>query len=215
MIDGEDYGLALTKRDDRSPGLHPWALFRKNEFSSAEVTAGFAEEEGDLQREDKIAIEILMEAVVVVLLIFEQKRSRASLTRVVTEIEKSIVLCREFCGLANGSAPLICDEGERRIKTCAKRLDEFGKRVGVVLVFTTAEAVFRHDDPTAKLAGVIVAGDELGTFERGEKRSDGGEAVFVKLDREARPVEGGEFFCEVHVPTLFESEMQGHSDLFT
>lgn len=92
MVDGEDDSLALMERDDRGPGLHARALFGEDELASSEVASRLAEEEGDLKREDELAIEVLMETVVVLLLVLEKQWSGASLASVVAELENFSVL---------------------------------------------------------------------------------------------------------------------------
>jgi len=72
VINCKDDGFALMKRDDGYAGLHARALFGEDELAAGEVARGFAEEEGDLEREDEFAVKVLVEAVVVALVVFEQ-----------------------------------------------------------------------------------------------------------------------------------------------
>jgi hypothetical protein len=213
VVDGEDDGLALPERDDGSTRLHTGALLGEDELATGEVASGVAEEEGYLKREDERAVEILVEAVVVALLVLEQKWCGARLAGVVAELEEFIVGGGEFVRSAEGLVPLVGDEGERRIEAGAKRLYEWVQRVGVVLVLAAAEAVFGHDDAAAELCRVVIAGGELGALRGCEERAGGGEALVVEVCCDARPVERGDLFREVHRFTLVDGGMRGHSDL--
>ena len=52
--------------------MHAGALFGEDELAAGEVARGFAEEEGNLEREDEFSVEVLVETVVVALVVFEQ-----------------------------------------------------------------------------------------------------------------------------------------------
>ena len=108
------------------------------------------------------------------------------------------MLLGEASGLAKRLVPLVSDLREGSVENGAESLDEFGERVGVVLIFAAAEAVFGHDDSAAELRGVAVAGGQLGTLRRGEERAYGGEALLVELSGYVWPVEGGDLLREVH-----------------
>lgn len=71
--------------------MHAGALFCQDKLPSCEVASRFAEEKGDLEWEDEFSIEILVEAVVIVLLILEKQWSWPSLTGLVAEIEEFVV----------------------------------------------------------------------------------------------------------------------------
>jgi len=213
MVDGEDDGFALAERNDGGPGLHTGALLGEDELASSEVARGVAEEEGYLKREDEGAVEILVEAVVVALLVLEQQRCGTGLASFVAELEELIVHGWEFGGLAERLVPLVGNESERRIEVCAKRLDKRVKRVGVVLILSAAEAVFGHDDAAAELRGVLIAGGELSALRRCKERAGGSETLLVEFGGDARPVKCGDLFGEVHRFTLAERGMRRHSDL--
>ena len=71
VVDGKDYGVALAKGDDNGAGLHAGALFGHYKFAAGEVAARFGQEQSKLQREDVVAVEVLMEAVVIAGLVLE------------------------------------------------------------------------------------------------------------------------------------------------
>jgi hypothetical protein len=74
LVDGKDDALALAKWDDFDAGLHAGALLGKDELAPGEVSVGLAKEKCNLKGKDELSVEILVEAVVVVLLVSEQER---------------------------------------------------------------------------------------------------------------------------------------------
>src|SRR5690348_57345 len=70
VIDRENHRVAETERYDLSARLHPRPCFDQHEFASRELIAGSAEQYRRLYRKDVIAIEILVQAVVVACLVF-------------------------------------------------------------------------------------------------------------------------------------------------
>ena len=69
MMHREDHAVALAERHNLDARLHAGSLFREYEFATGEVSSRCREQKRDLQREDMLAIEILMQAVVVTLAI--------------------------------------------------------------------------------------------------------------------------------------------------
>src|SRR4051812_34580815 len=57
--------IALRERHHFGSRLHPRPLFGQHEFTTGEIAPGFREEYRDLQREHMLAIEVLVQAVVV------------------------------------------------------------------------------------------------------------------------------------------------------
>jgi hypothetical protein len=66
VMDGEDNRVALPERHDFWPRLHARALLGEHELATREVTFGFGQQNRDLERENVLAVEILMQAVVIV-----------------------------------------------------------------------------------------------------------------------------------------------------
>src|SRR5499427_5116120 len=87
MMHGEDHALALREWRDFCPRLHARALLREHEFAAGEIFARPRQQEGDLQREDVLAVEILMQAIVVADAVREQERRRLGLSGLVTARE--------------------------------------------------------------------------------------------------------------------------------
>ena len=66
MVDGKYDALTLVERGHLGPRLHARPLFGEDEFAPREIDAGLCEQERDLEREDVFAVEVLMQAVVIV-----------------------------------------------------------------------------------------------------------------------------------------------------
>ena len=79
MMNGEDHSVALTQRDDLGSRLHAGPLLGDHELAAREVPRRLGQQDGKLQRKDMLAIQILMQAVVVVRRVLEQKRCRPGL----------------------------------------------------------------------------------------------------------------------------------------
>jgi len=70
-MNGKGDAIALTQGHDFCPRLHARALLGQNEFSASEISLRFREQNGHLDWEYMLAVEILMEAVVVPLFILQ------------------------------------------------------------------------------------------------------------------------------------------------
>src|SRR5277367_5392059 len=87
-VHGEHYGIALRERDDGGSGLHARPLFRQHELAALEIAAGFGQKRRDLQRKNVLAIEVLVQAVVVAGAVSQQQRGRARLSRRMAAVEE-------------------------------------------------------------------------------------------------------------------------------
>src|SRR6516225_818356 len=87
MMHGKDYALALRERHDFRPRLHARPLLREHEFAAGEIFARPRQQKGNLQREHVLAVEILMQAIVVADAVGKQQRRRLQLSGLVTARE--------------------------------------------------------------------------------------------------------------------------------
>src|ERR1700724_95897 len=92
MGDRKDHGFALRERHDLRTRLHARPLLGEHEVSAGEVGIRPRQQKRDLQRKDVLAVEILMQAVVVALAVLQQKGCRPGLSGMVTAIEKFLVV---------------------------------------------------------------------------------------------------------------------------
>src|SRR5687768_3819770 len=111
-----------------------------------------------------LAVNILMQAVVIALGVLKHERRRFSLSGGVAAPEKCLMLIRKLHVKAHGRIPSVRDGGQRRIERLAKGGYELGKWICKVLVFTAPEAMLAHDDAAAKQRGIIVASGKRRTL---------------------------------------------------
>src|SRR3978361_1465082 len=74
VVNREYNSIALTKRYHHRSALHARALLRHHELAAGEVRAGVGQQNSQLEREDMLAIEVLVQAVIVVHSILKKKR---------------------------------------------------------------------------------------------------------------------------------------------
>src|SRR4051794_28426760 len=88
MVNGENHPVALLQGHYFSPGLHARPLLREHELTAGKILPGLREQDGDLQWEDELTVEVLMEAVVVARCVLEQqwRRSRLPCLRTLSEV---------------------------------------------------------------------------------------------------------------------------------
>src|ERR1051325_8531481 len=79
MMHRKDHRVAAAERHHRSARLHPWPLLGDHELAADKILTGLRQQECDLQRKYMLAIEVLVQAVVVARHIFEQQRGRPRL----------------------------------------------------------------------------------------------------------------------------------------
>jgi hypothetical protein len=65
VIDGKNHRVPLLERHDLGPRLHARPLLGDHEFATREVAPGLGQEDRQLQREMELAIEVLVQAVVI------------------------------------------------------------------------------------------------------------------------------------------------------
>src|ERR1700678_4270058 len=74
MMHGKGYGISLVQWHNFRSGLHPRTLFGKNKLAAREVPLRLGEKKGYLDRKDVLAIEVLVQAVVVADAVLQQQR---------------------------------------------------------------------------------------------------------------------------------------------
>src|SRR4029450_12100683 len=116
MMDWEDDAVSLPERHYFSARLLARSLLREHEFTAREVVSRHRQEAGDLQREDMLAIEILMEAVVIALAIVQEERCWPGLTGAMAPLEKRRMLIRIAHVGAQSLIPAVRDADQRRIQ---------------------------------------------------------------------------------------------------
>jgi hypothetical protein len=97
-----------------------------------------------------LAVQVLVQAVVVACTVLQQQRRRLGLPGIVTAAQECCVFGGETGGDAHRLIPAVGDCGQRRIERLAQRCHRIRQRIGEVLVFSAPEAVPRHDDAAAE-----------------------------------------------------------------
>src|SRR5690606_18356627 len=77
LVDGEDHGVASAERDDFDTGLHARALLSQDEFAAVEIDTRRRQKHRNLQWKHFIAVEILVQTIVIAGLVTQQQRRRA------------------------------------------------------------------------------------------------------------------------------------------
>lgn len=67
MADSEYCGVALRERSDLDARLHARTLFGQHKLSAGEISPGLRQQNRNLKRKNMLAIEILMQTIVVAL----------------------------------------------------------------------------------------------------------------------------------------------------
>src|SRR5689334_19091993 len=113
-----------------------------------------------------LAVQVLVQAVVVALFVLQDERRRAPLSCGVTALEVGLVLVREARLDAERGVPAVGDLCEPGIERRALRGNDLGQRIVEVLVFAAAEAVARHDYAAAEEIILFVQRSERAALRR-------------------------------------------------
>ena len=150
MMHGKGHRVALTQRHHLGARLHARPLLGQHEFAAGEIAARFRQQDRDLQREHMLAIEVLMQAIVVAFAVLQQQRRRAGLPGGVAALQESVVAFGIADVDAHRLVPAIGDAGKLRIQRRAQLRDQVRQRIGKILVLAAAKAVASHDDAAAE-----------------------------------------------------------------
>lgn len=91
-MDRKCYRVSLPERNDFRAGLHAGPLLCEHKFASSKVSSGFGEKECNLYREHVLAVQVLMQTVVVSGFIVKQQRRGAQLTGLMAPSDEAVVL---------------------------------------------------------------------------------------------------------------------------
>ena len=116
MVDREHHRVALDERHHLDSRLHAWALFGQDEFAAGEILARPRQQDRDLQRKDVLAIQVLVQAIIIAGAIAQQQRRRPRLSRLVAPRQERIMLGGKARRQAEPLVPAIGDRREARIE---------------------------------------------------------------------------------------------------
>ncbi|AHI88538.1 hypothetical protein CCNA_03935 [Caulobacter vibrioides NA1000] len=105
----EDHAFALAQRHDLRSRLLARTLLDDDELAARKIAAGLVQKERRLQREDVLAIEILVQAVVVAGAVGQQQRRRPHLARVVATLQHARQRLRKAAVFAQPLRPTVGD----------------------------------------------------------------------------------------------------------
>src|SRR5207249_9423572 len=132
-----------------------------------------------LQRKYLLAVQVLVQAVVVALLVLEDERRRPALAGGVAALEKCPVIRREARVDSQTCVPAVRDLGEPGIERGTRRGDDLGQGIAEVLVLAAAEAVSRHHHAAAEKIVLRVQRGQRPALRRRKQALDDGAAALV------------------------------------
>jgi hypothetical protein len=144
LAHSEDNGIALAERHNLGPGLHPWSLFGHHEFSAGKVLAHLREQNCHLQGEDVLPIDVLVETVVVIGSVLQQKWGGIPLSGFVASGNEFPMLSRKPHLVSERLIPPIRDWSQVGIKRSTESGEQRRQWIAEILVLAPAEAVTRH-----------------------------------------------------------------------
>ena len=112
----EDDAFSSDERNHFCARLHPGALLGEEKLAAGEVAAGRGQEEGYLQRKEHLAVDVLVQAIVVVLFVAQEERRGPTLSCVAAAVEKVGMTRRIPVGPAEEVLPPIRDRSEVLVK---------------------------------------------------------------------------------------------------
>jgi hypothetical protein len=164
VVNGERYGVTLPKRYDLHATLHPRPLFGQDQLATCEIDVRLRQQDGNLDREGEIAVEILVEAVEVTRDVPQQQRCRTNLTRSVTSRKERCVIVGIALVDPHSPVPVVGYNREMRIERRPNAADEGGQRVCEVAILTLAEAVACHVNVAPEIALIGIEASDDTTF---------------------------------------------------
>src|SRR5579872_4741952 len=136
-----------------------------------------------------LAIEVLVQAVVVPSFILQQQRRGPALPRLVTALQESFVPLRVADVDPHRLVPAVGDRSQPPVQRGTQGRDQARQRIGEILVFAAAKAVPAHDDAAAEMSLVGIERGERLAFLRREQAFE---------DRTALRVEVGFGLCPIN-----------------
>src|SRR5579862_2112964 len=116
VVDCKDDPVTALQRYYRDPTLHPRALFGQHQLTPAEFLAGLRQQHRRLQRKHVLAVQVLMQTVVVARAVFEQQWRRQPLARLMAAMQELRMRCRKSSVDSHAFIPAVRGQRERRIE---------------------------------------------------------------------------------------------------
>jgi hypothetical protein len=155
LAHGEHDCIALLERHDVRTRLHARPLLGQHQLAAAEIDIGPRQQYCDLQRKHLLAVQILVQAVVVALAITQQQRRGSMLARGAALGQELPVLGWERPWQSERFPPAIGDRAQLRIQPLAQLRDGIRQRIREVAVLAASVAMLLHDDAAAKTVAIV------------------------------------------------------------
>src|SRR5262245_9819479 len=172
MMNCEHDAVTLTKRHNHRSGLHPRPLLCHHEFAAGKISIGFGLQDRQLKREYVLAIEVLMQAVIIVDSILQQQRCWLRLAGPMTALNEVRVLFRITDIDTHGVVPAIGNGNQMRVDGRPQCCNEAGQRITKIFVLAAPEAVPLHYDTAAEDVVFHVQAGQCPAFLRRKNRLD-------------------------------------------
>src|SRR5579883_204991 len=185
---GEDDRLALFQRRRLPARLRPRPLLQQQELAAGVILASPAEGERHLDGEGHVAVQVLVQAVVVACLVLQDQRRRARLPVLCADLQEVCQL-RRIGGVAQRLRPAAGDRREAGIEARPQLLHQLRQRTAEVLVLARPEAVASHIDPTSEAGFVLVQLDQRLAFGARQQRAGGSVPEGVQRLLERGPIQ--------------------------
>ena len=188
IMNGEGHRVALFQSNHFRSRLHAWPLLGEHKFSSSEVPPRLRQQNCDLDREDMLAIEILMETIEIARSVLQEQRCRPTLSGAMAALKKIGVRFRVLDINTHQLIPSVRDRLKMRIQCRPQVRDDLGQRIFEVLVLAFAEAVALHDDAAAKRFILRIQRCHSVALRLRDEPRQYGIAVLVEISNNALPI---------------------------
>ena len=149
-------GFAQLQGDHICDGLHAGAGFRENEFTTGEILLRRVQHKHDLEGKPDIAVQVLMQAIVIAGLVSQDKGCGPGLPGVMALLQPGLMAVRVILARhVQALGPEIGCRDEFFIKIVTQVLNQIGQGTGKIFVLTFAKVVTRHVYMTAIVAAVV------------------------------------------------------------
>src|ERR1019366_7901465 len=138
--------LAAIERDRLAARLRARPLLGQEKLATVEIRAAPAEHERNLDREEDLAVQILMHAVVAAGVVAQHQRSRFDLSLAPADFQEGVELGGKALAEAESAHPVGRDWREALVKRRAHRGYQRRQRRGTIFVFAEAIAEALHYD---------------------------------------------------------------------
>jgi hypothetical protein len=189
VMDGKGHSITLAQRNNFRSGLHARALFRKYKLATRKISRRLREQDCHLDREDVLAVNVLVEAVIVSFPILQEQRGWPKLFRIMASPKEISVPLGIVYVHAHRQVPTVGDGRKPGIDGSPKFRNDIGQRIAEVFVLAAPEPMTSHDDTASKKIIIRVQSGEGFTLVTREDPFEHRSPPMVKVFRDALPVE--------------------------